>query len=329
MGSVRYHLIGGVYLLFWLIGTSPGQEQRPLIEVQSAVDTAIITIGDRIHYTLTIDHVSGMRIEQPGPGVNLGQFEIKDYQISDPEEYDNRRILRYEYVISVFDTGNFTIPPFPVAYFPEDSAGAYKLIEASPIDIHVLSVINDEQRELKDIKPPIWIPFDYMIIIVAALILILLGIGGYFGYQFYRRRKEQGYVFKPPIPPRPAHEIALDELNALIARDYLGIGDFKLFYSEISEIIRRYIEGRFFIPALEETSREILQEMDKQDIEQNLKDLLHDFLALSDLVKFAKYIPIELENQNAPLWARKFIEETKIIFEMTESESQEAVLEAS
>ncbi len=329
MGLFRYRLIGGVYFVLWLIGSSHGQEPRALIEVQSEVDTAMITIGDQIHYTLTIDHVSGMRIEQPGPGVNLGQFEIKDYKISDPEEYDNRRILRYEYVISVFDTGNFTIPPFPVAYFPEDSAGAYKIIEASPIDIHVLSVINDEQRELRDIKAPLWIPFDYKVIIVAVLILILLGVGGYFGYQFYRRRKEQGYLFKPSIPPRPAHEIALDELNALIARDYLAMGNFKLFYSEISEIIRRYIEGRFFIPALEETSREILQEMDKQEIEQQLKDLLRDFLALSDLVKFAKYIPAEPENQNAPVWARKFIEETKIVFEMTESESQEAVLEAS
>ena len=56
------------------------QDNRPLIEVNSSVDTSRITIGDRITYTLSIDHVDTMRVEKPGAGVNLGQFEIKDYK---------------------------------------------------------------------------------------------------------------------------------------------------------------------------------------------------------------------------------------------------------
>ena len=64
------------------IGVCIAQESRPLIEVNSAVDTSRITIGDRITYTLSINHVDTMRVEKPGEGVNLGQFEIKDYKIS-------------------------------------------------------------------------------------------------------------------------------------------------------------------------------------------------------------------------------------------------------
>jgi hypothetical protein len=324
---IRQQLIFLLFLLLSMVCSVLGQEEKPLIEVRSAVDTAQITIGDRITYSLTIDHVKGMRIEQPGPGVNLGQFEIKDYQIADPEEYDNRIRLRYTYVISVFDTGKFTIPPFPVAYFPQDTAKTYKIIEASPIDINVRSVISDEKRELKDIKAPVWIPFDYTIIIIIALLVVLLTGGGYLGYRIYRQRKEKGYLFRPPPPPRPAHEIALQELEVLFAKDYLNKGHFKQFYIEISEIIRRYIEGRYFVPALEETSREIMLELEKQEMEAPLKASLTNFLELSDLVKFAKYIPGAEENDKTAGWARYFIEETKIIFEETQPEMLEPVSE--
>jgi len=325
---IRDHwIISFIILVLWFTGLLVGQDVKPLIEVQAEVDTAQITIGDRVQYSLVIDHAKGMRVEQPGPGANLGQFEIKDYKIFDPEEVDDRIRLRYAYVVSVFDTGKFTIPPFPVAYFPEDSAGAYRIIEASPIDIYVRSVINDDKRELKDIKEPIWIPFDYAVIVIASLILVLIGTGVFLGYRLYRQRKEQGYLFKPHEPERPAHEIALEALDTLMEKAYLTNGQFKEFYSELSEIIRRYIEGRFFVPALEETSREIMQEMDNQELEENLKMILRDFLEISDLVKFAKYVPGSQENQNAPDWARNFIEETKIVFETEELVVEEPVPE--
>jgi hypothetical protein len=291
------------------------QDTRPIIEVNSAVDTAVITIGDRIRYTLTIDHKSGMRVEQPGAGVNLGQFEIKDYKIYDPVKKDDHRVLKYEYVISVFDTGTFIIPPFPVAYFPTDSLGEYKIIEASPITIFVRSVIQDEKRELRDIRPPIEIPFNYWFLISMAAVVVFLCLAGYFGYIFYKRRQEQGYLFLPPAPPRPAHEIALAAIETLLVKGLLEKGDYKEFYSEISEIIRRYIEGRYFVQALEETSLEIMHDMRDQDISRELYQILGEFLELADLVKFAKYRPDDRENEMTIVQARRLVEETKVVLE--------------
>ena len=158
---VKMRSLLSIYIVvLTLIGFCTGQDSRALIEVNSAVDTSRITIGDRVTYTLSIDHVDTMRVEKPGEGVNLGQFEIKDYKIYDPVQQEGRILEKFEYVISVFDTGKFVIPPFPVAYFPTDSLRDYKLIEASPITIHVESVIQDEERELRDVKPPIEIPYD-------------------------------------------------------------------------------------------------------------------------------------------------------------------------
>jgi hypothetical protein len=313
----RFLSINAVVLT--LVGFCAGQDNRPLIEVKSAVDTSRITIGDRITYTLSIDHVDTMRVEKPGEGVNLGQFEIKDYKIYDPIQQEGRIQEKFEYVISVFDTGAFVIPPFPVAYFPTDSLRDYKIIEASPITIYVESVIQDEERELRDVEPPIDIPYNYLVLISIISSVLLIGAMLYFGYRLYKKRKETGYLIKPPQPPRPAHEIALAALEELINKDLLSSGLVKEFYSEISELFRRYIEGRYFIPALEETSGEILKELSGQDIVAEIEHKAKEILDLSDLVKFAKYKPVNEENQKVVELTREFIEKTMVIYAVEET----------
>jgi hypothetical protein len=301
------------------------QDTRPLIEVTSAVDTSRITIGDRITYTITIDHADTMRIEKPGEGVNLGQFEIKDYKIYDPVLDQGRILQKYEYVVSVFDTGSFVIPPFPVAYFPTDSIADYKIITASAIKIYVESVIQDEERQLRDIKPPINIPYNYFLLISVIGSVLLISLIMYLGYRLYRKRKETGYLLKPPEPAKPAHEVALNALSDLMEKDLVSKGFVKQFYSEISEIVRRYIEGRYFVRALEETSTEILLELEGQELSEIAYQNVRELLQLSDLVKFAKYLPTDEENENVVLWAKEFIEETKVIFKLvTTPETEES-----
>jgi hypothetical protein len=313
----RLGLCSLLFVLFFY-GSLFSQEEKPLIEVNSAIDTSLITIGDRITYSLTIEHADTLRIAQPGEGVNLGQFEIKDYKIYDPIKKNGRIYKKYEYVISVFDTGKFTIPPFPIAYFPTDSTANYKIIEASAINIYVKSVIQDEKRELRDIKQPLDIPYNYFFLISVIVIgLLLIGVG-FLSYKFYKKRKEKGYLFKAPEPLRPAHEIALESLDILLTRKLIEQGKIKEFYSELSEIVRRYMEGRYYVAALEETSAEILTEMREQDITQDLYEKLKELLVLSDLVKFAKYLPTDEENKNAPENTREFINQTKIEFRTEE-----------
>ena len=234
---------------------------------------------------------------------------------------EDRNVLKYEYVISVFDTGSFTIPAFPVAYFPNDSLSDYKIIEASPISIYVESVIDDETRELKDIKGPIDIPYNFLFLISMIIVALLIAAIIYFGFLFYKKRKERGYLIRPPEPPRPAHDIALEALDGLLLKNLLEQGEIKLFYSEISEIIRRYIDNRFFISALEDTSGEILQEIKNENLTDEQFNNLKGFLELSDFVKFAKYIPMNDENEQAVHWAREFILETQIKYEQ-EAESE-------
>lgn len=315
---IRRRHISLIFFLSTIYSFVFAQDQS-LIEVQSEVDTSIITIGDRINYSIVINRDAELQIAKPGEGLNLGMFEIKDYKFHDPEEKDGRIIERYDFSISVYDTGKFTIPPFPIAYFPEDTSKAFKIIEAPAIDIYVQSVIaGDDAKELKDIKFPLNIPFNYIFWISMGVILILIGVIGYLGYLVWKRRKEKGYLFSPPPPPIPAHEVALSALEELYQSDLLIKKKYKEFFSQLSNIVRAYLEGRYFFSALEETTSEIMFDVEQHIEEDDLKSDLKNILELSDLIKFAKYIPVEKEVDTAKEQALDFVNVTKIIYELEE-----------
>lgn len=293
-------------------------QSNSLVEVKASVDKNVITIGDRVQYTLTISHDKALRIEQPGPGANLGMFEIKDYSISEPVNQGNQVVETFQYTIAVFDTGHFVIPPFPVAFFPSDTSRQYQIIKSEPIDITVKSVLTGENAELKDIKPPTPLPVDYWPYIRIALFVLVLGLLAGAAYRVYRRRKKGAPLFRKQVI-RPAHEIALEQLQALRAGSLLEQGHVKTFYSELSEILKRYLENRFFISALEETTTELLDSLAELEIPGEAVAKIQYVLQLSDLVKFAKYHPDANEHQRALREAEEFIMDTRLEFETVET----------
>jgi hypothetical protein len=99
------------------------------------------------------------------------------------------------------------------------------------------------------------------------------------------------------IPSRPAHEIALEELNRLEAEKLWQQGNFKMYHTRLSDIIRAYIEHRWQIPALEQTTDEILSGFSKGMLEEELYRKLKHLLETADLVKFAKLQPVAYENE--------------------------------
>jgi hypothetical protein len=287
--------------------------QTALIEVKSAVDTAEIFIGDRINYSLIISHQEGLRVEQPGEGLHLGAFEIKEYKFSEPQETDGIITQQYNFTISVYDTGKYVIPAFPVAYFP-DTTMNYKIIEAAPIDIFVKSVLSGEEApELKDVKPPIEFPFDYMFLYSMLAIAVMIGLAAYFGYRAWKQKQEKGYLFSPPPKPRPAHEIALEALKILYNSDLLEKNQFKIFYIRLSEILRNYLESRYYISAMEETTAEIIRDLTEHVEEENKMEISR-ILKESDLVKFAKHIPNSDQTEEIKRNSEQFIHDTKVVF---------------
>lgn len=308
-----------IFVICFLPVTAALAENETLIRVKAEVDKSIITIGDRIIYSLTIDHDRRIKIEQPGPGANLGQFEIKDYKIHDILQRDDILTQKFEYQISVFDTGKFVIPPFPVAFFESDTSRNFQIIQSEPIKIFVESVLTAEDKELRDIKPPWEIPLNISRWIWFGIISLIIILGTLFGIYFFRKRKKGEPLFQRE-KIRPAHEIAYEELVGIktIWQKMLEAGEAKALFTKISEISRSYLENRFFFKALEETTFEISESLNEMEIETSLQEQILNVLALSDMAKFAKYNPEIKETEDVIGMLENFIENTKLIFEAVE-----------
>ncbi|MBN3037889.1 MAG: hypothetical protein JW869_00565 [Candidatus Omnitrophica bacterium] len=171
-------------------------------------------------------------------------------------------------------------------------------------------------QDIKDIKPPVFFISNsiYLIIIAAA---IMLAVSLFFLYRFWKNRMKQ----KPKIaaPPKPAHQIAYDALEALRAKNLPAQGKIKEYYYELSNIARYYLENRFNMRAPEMTTEEFLFSLGySQDLSAKHKELLKNFLSLCDIVKFAKYGPSAGEIEDSFNAAKKLVDDTKITGEKRE-----------
>ena len=315
-----------IALLMSLIGVSAFAQDNH-ISLESKVDRAKITIGDRIRYSIIIMRGDSVLIEMPEVGANLGAFEILDYEDPEPERIDGKILEKRVYIISTFDTGEFEIPPVNVQFVTRPDTIRQEL-STEKIRVQVESLKPSEAGDIKDIKAPLELERDMKRIIrlvVAGVGLILLALLIF--YFIRRRRQGKSLIPRKEEPPRPAHEVALEDLDKLIASDLLEKGDVKQFYIELSDIIRTYIEGRYYIVALEMTTGQLVENMRTEDVDSDVIDTVSDFLDSCDLVKFAKYVPAANETDEVVKQAYELVHRTKIEMEETDTENETVEIE--
>ena len=173
-------------------------------------------------------------------------------------------------------------------------------------------------EDLRDIKPPIDLPADYFLWFVLLGILALGGIAFLVRFLILRLKQPKKIL----EPTKLSWKIALERLNALQQQNLPQQGQVKEYYSQLSDIIRRYMEDRFHIRAPEMTTQEFLWSLNNfRGLTDLHKNLLKNFLNSCDLVKFAKYGPTLNEMDESFQFAVKLVEETKGERSMGEGES--------
>ncbi|MFH1782861.1 MAG: hypothetical protein ABH848_04520 [Candidatus Omnitrophota bacterium] len=126
------------------------------------------------------------------------------------------------------------------------------------------------------------------VIILFLLIAIAIGIFLYF-------KNKQNLENLPQVPVRSPEEIAREELATLLREDLPRKRMVKVYYIRLSDIIRKYIEGKLTISTLDRTTWEVYQDIREKGIKLEVSTKIKDFLEECDLVKFAKYNPGEKE----------------------------------
>ncbi len=291
-----------------ILGESPSE--KSLISVESFVDRATITIGDRILYTLKITTDPKVKLEPLALGSNLGAFEVKDYKIYDPEKTkDGKVVNKSEYLITTFTTGEYVIPPITINY--QDPRGERKQIKSEPLFILVKSVgaSESDEEDIRGLKPPIQIGGGYWTYLLILPILAVL-VGG--GILYYRKKaKGLGLPQMTEELNKPAWELALSELDSLKESDLLKKNQIKRYFTLLSDIIRKYLERGYKLSALDRTTEEIKGELKKAKLEQRVAELIFRLLLFCDMVKFAKYVPSNQEIEESINDAYSIINLTK------------------
>ena len=315
----RWYIWIIVFLYFCLPDFTQAQSK---ISLSAGVDKATITIGDLITYSVVIKHDEDVEVRLPALGENLGGFEIRDYNQHEPRSEKGKIVHQVDYIISTFDVGDFEIPPVEIGYVIRPDS-VEKVLKTENIKIVVESVKPSEDGDIRDLKPPWEISFNWQpVIIIGGIVLFVILLIIFIIYVIRKRRKGEKIIPRKLQPPRPPHEIAYEELACLAESDLLDKGEIKLYYSEISDIIRRYVEGRYQVIAMELTTTEVLDQLKSTEIENEHFEMFVSFFEICDLVKFAKHFPDSKENKKNEQLALQIVDVTKWIDPVSEIEPE-------
>jgi len=282
------------------------------IEITTSLSADTILIGDQVYYSLELKQPANLAINFPHfTDTLVSNVEILENSGIDTLFVDEEElILKQELLITCFDSGLYKIPG---GKFSINTENPIREFISDDIYLQVLTMPLDTSQAIFDIKLPYGAPVKFIEVLPYIIgILILAGIL-FVLFRFVRRRKKlkpEGARFKPLIPP---HITALKELDKVKEERLWQNNREKEYYSRLTEILRIYIEGRYEVYAMEQTSDEILDSLSKTGFNDNrLFDKLRTTLTISDLAKFAKLKPSPNENEGCLLDAYIFVNETKI-----------------
>lgn len=284
------------------------------------LDTSSISIGQQAKLLLKIAYRvdNGKQVQIHWPAITdtlrkevevVTQSKI-DTLIPDknnPFEFVQSKTL----LITSFDSGYWAIPPFKFI-INSDTVG----VSTAPLLLQVGTVAVDTAQAIRDIKAPYdetysWIDWikDHMYVVYGTIIAIIIAIVIIYVVRHFRKVPPPTVeVETPKVPP---HITAIEKLDKLNNEKLWQEGKLKLYHSSLSEIIREYIESRFRIQALEQTTDEILYGFRNISIDEESKRKLKQLLVLSDMVKFAKEQPLPNENELSMEYAYDFVKGTQ------------------
>ncbi len=282
---------------------NPGDD--PIVTLKASLDKRVVTIGERIQYTVTLACGKDVDVEFPSTAQTLGDFTVKEAVLKSSVRFGKKRSF-CRYILEAYTTGELTIPQLAIKYKGKaDKDWREARSDEQKIEVKSLLAKAKDMTDIRDIKGPVMVSArKQWFALFGAVIFSVLAV---FLLRSRRRNKSA-----PVIQARPAHEIAFEQLDELRRRDLISQGKIKEYFIEVSGIVRHYLENRFSLKAPEMTTEEFLLHLrDGSLLKTEHKTLLKDFLVACDLVKFAKYAPNPQEIDMTYQFARNFVEQTK------------------
>ena len=274
------------YILhIFLLITSITFAQNPKVKAQ--IETSQIRIGEQFSLRISVNEIDN---------VILPKLVLKGLEVIDSVKVDTlNNMLIQKYILTGFDSGAYYIPQQQIFIRNQAYLTDSLLINVATVAIDTIKV---KKYPIKTIKAEPYTFDDFKIYIY--LLLAALAIIGFWIYWFViRKRKTE--EDKPTYKVLPPYEEAIFKLNELDEKLLWQNNKVKEYYSELTEIVRGYIERELKVPALEKTTDEIVEMLkdfnEAQTINTSKETIkkLKELLQEADLVKFAKSKPLSLE----------------------------------
>lgn len=306
LGVIAFCLIsGGIY----------AQEAA----LESSRDSVLL--GERVHLTVRLCHdiqTDSLTVQWPEWPVNLTpEVEVLFADTPRTQVPDAGDVFTFCHeqvlIVAVWDTGFVAIPPLTLP----TTAGAY---QTNALLLYSGGPTVDPARTFADAKPQVRISYttadwlaDNVWFIVLGIAVVIAAIWG------YMRSKKSATTSAPTPEAEPEalpHIRAFQQLDALHQARLWQAGKVKTYHSALSDIFRTYLEGRYQIPAMEETTDEILDALRNRGLPANILTEIEPTLRMADLVKFAKHRPSDTDHNMAWDAVHRFVERTRIKSEL-------------
>jgi hypothetical protein len=297
----------GFLFLFLIFFAFPSFAAQAPVTVTARAVPSKATIGDEIRLLVQVDHPRKYKVSVPSDQLKLEPFEVKRVEASPFTEGKNRVRETFVVVLTVFELGDLQVPPVMVQYKDESGRGGFLL--GPPVVVKVVSVgkKTTDKDDIRPIKGPVSLSLNAIRVFALSLLAALLTV--FLVVKVALRIKHQRQVDLESR--KPPYERATLELGRLWKKEYLEAGKVKEFYSELTDILRRYLERQFQIEALEQTSFEITRSLKEKQFAGEAVSRASELLEQSDLVKFAKFVPPRRRADELAAKLAEFVNETK------------------
>ncbi|MCP4976452.1 MAG: hypothetical protein GY931_09850 [Maribacter sp.] len=258
-------------------------------KVSSEVDTTFIKIGDQLHFKVIVEVDSTDMVIFP-EGQTFSPLETVEAYATDTTRKKDRITLLKTYALTQFDSGSYKLPAQRI-----EINGKGFFTDSLRIDVATVPVDTLAQK-MYDIKPLIQVNKSNSGLwkILLLILCILAVIAGLIYWFVFRKKPLTDEEKEALLPP---YDRALLELKKLDNSKYLIQDEYKQYYSELTDIVRSYLEEDVNVSALESTTDELITKLEMMKDAGELEldnDTIKQFksiLQTADLVKFAKSKP--------------------------------------
>lgn len=258
-------------------------------KVSSEVDTTFIKIGDQLQFKVTVEVDSTDMVIFP-EGQTFSPLETVEAFATDTTRKKDRITLLKTYALTQFDSGSYKLPQQRIEINGKGFFTDSLRINVATVPVDTLA------QKMYDIKPLIQVDKSNsglwkILLLILSILVVIAGLI----YWFVFRKKPLTDEEKEAL--LPAYDRALLELKKLDNSKYLIQDQYKQYYSELTDIVRSYLEEDVNVSALESTTDELITKLEMMKDAGELEldnDTIKQFksiLQTADLVKFAKSKP--------------------------------------